>query len=39
MEGKLNVNYLRLIPGLCLDDNEIIGQFKMAADNVISIRR
>ena len=39
MEGKLNGNYLRLIPGLYLEDrNELIGKFKMAVDDVISIR-
>ena len=34
MEG----NYLRLIPGLCLEDNKLIGKFKMATGDVISIR-
>ena len=38
MERKLNGNYLRLIPGLCLEENEFIGEFKMAVDDVISIR-
>jgi hypothetical protein len=33
---KLNGNYLRLIPGLCLE--ELIGKFKMAVGDVISIR-
>ena len=37
-KGKLNGNYLRLIPGLCLEENELIGKFKMAADDVNSIR-
>ena len=31
MEEKLNGNHLRLIPGLCLEDNELICEFKMAA--------
>ena len=39
MDGKLNGNYLRLIPGLCLEENEFIGEFKMAVDDVISIGR
>jgi hypothetical protein len=35
MEGKLNGNYLLLIPGLCLE-NKLIGEFRMAAGDVIS---
>jgi hypothetical protein len=38
MEEKLNGNQMRLIPGLCLEDNEFIGKFKMLAGDVISIR-
>ena len=37
MEGKLNGNYLRLIPELCLE-TKVIGKFKMAAGDVINIR-
>ena len=37
MEGKLNGNYLRLIPGLDLENNELIGELKMAAGLVILI--
>ena len=38
MEEKLNGDYLRLMPGLCLDNKtELIGEFKMAAGDVISI--
>jgi hypothetical protein len=47
MEGKLNGNYLRLIPGLCLAEvntramfrgqNELIGEFKMVVGDLISI--
>ena len=37
MERKLNGNYLRLISGLCVEENDL-GKFKMAAGDVISIR-
>ena len=36
--GKFKGNYLRLMPGLCLEDNELVGKFKMAADDMVSIR-
>ena len=37
-EGKLNRNYLRLIPGLSSrGENELIGMLKIAAGDVISI--
>ena len=34
MEGNLKGNYLRLIPGL----EELVGKFKMAAGDKVSIR-
>ena len=37
MEGDLKGNYLRLMPGLCLENNELVGKFKMAAGNMVSI--
>ena len=37
MEG--NLNYLRLMPGLCLEDRKnLVGKFKMAAGDMVSIR-
>ena len=36
MEGNLKGNYLRLIPGQCLE--ELVGKFKMAAADMVSIR-
>ena len=36
MERKIERNHLKLVPGLHLEENEL-GEFKMAADNVISI--
>ena len=39
MEGKLNENYLRLIPGLCLEDRKKIDrQVQMAASDLVSVR-
>ena len=40
MEGKLNGNYLKVIPRLCLKrgQNELIGNFQMVSGDVISIR-
>jgi hypothetical protein len=37
MEGKLNGNYLKLIPGSRIQ-NKLIGTFQMAVGDVISIR-
>ena len=37
MEGNLKGNYLRLIP-VSRGQNELIGKFKMAAGDIISIR-
>ena len=34
---EINGNYLRLIPGLCRKDNELIGDFNMVVGDVISI--
>ena len=34
MEGNFNGNYMRLIP----EQNELIGDFKMAAGNIISTK-
>ena len=34
---KLNGNHLRLIPGLCLENNKLI-ELKVAAGDVFSIR-
>ena len=39
MEGNLKGNYLRLIPGLCLENNELIAKFMMAVGDNVSIRR
>ena len=36
MEGNLKGKYPRLIPGP--EDNELVGKFKMAADDKVSIR-
>ena len=36
--GKFKGNYLRLMPGLCLEDNELVGKFKMAMGDMVSIR-
>ena len=38
VEGNLNGNHLRLIPGLYREQNKLIGEFKMAAGDVISVR-
>ena len=35
--GKFKGNYLRLMPGLCLEENELVGKFKMAAGDIVSI--
>ena len=37
LEGKVSGDYLRLLPGLYLED-ESVGKFKMVAGDVISIR-
>ena len=37
MEGNLKKKILRLIPGLCLED-ELVGKFKMAAGDMVCIR-
>ena len=31
-------NYLRLMPGLCLEDNEFVGKFNIVADDLVSIK-
>ena len=36
--GKFKGNYLRLMPWLCLEDNKLVGKFKMAAGDTVSIR-
>ena len=33
--GNLKGNYLSLISGLCLENNELIGKFKMAAGDIL----
>ena len=38
VEGKLNGNFLRLIPGL-FGKNKLIGRFKMAAGDVIKMKK
>ena len=38
MEGNLKRNYRSLTPGLCLEDNELVGKFKMVAGDKVSIR-
>ena len=39
MEGKLNGNYLKLIPGLWLEElNELISEFKRLVGDKISIK-
>ena len=31
-------NYLRLMPGLSLEDNELVGKFRKAASDLVSVR-
>ena len=38
LEEKLNGNHRKLIPGLCLEDNEFVGEFKMVSGDVICTR-
>jgi hypothetical protein len=38
MEGNLKGDYLRLKPGLSRGQNELVGEFKMTAGDMVSIR-
>jgi hypothetical protein len=38
MVGNLKGDYLRLMPGLCLEDNKLVGKFKMTVGYMVSIR-
>jgi hypothetical protein len=38
MEENLKGDYLRLMPGLYLGQNELVCKFKMAAGDMVSIR-